>query len=508
MEFFFIIIVGIVSLTIGVVVGWMIRHARATSNKNSAEAKAELLLKEAKTKQQEILLGAKEKAMVVMEDIKREEQERRGELQQRQERLEQRENLFDQRLLEIEQKKELLQGKMGDVEKVKEEILEIKKEQFAKLERVAGLDREHAKEILLKNVEKDVGEELESRLQKLEKETQGTFDDRARQILTEAIQRCGMSHAAETTSTVLNLPNDEMKGRIIGREGRNIKRIEELTGVEIIVDETPESILISAFSPIRRHLAKRALERLIEDGRIHPAKIEETVELVKQELKNDIRRAGEEALYEVGITGIDPKLIQMLGRLRYRTSYGQNVLRHSIEVAILASMIAESLGADVTMCRKGGLFHDIGKALDHDIQGTHPEIGRDIGRRFGFAQKLSDAAFCHHDDRPPTIEAIIVKVADAISGGRVGARKDSYEQYVQRLEDLENTARTFDGVEKAYAIQAGREVRVFVHPEKIDDYGAYQLAKNIARKIESELRYPGEIRVNVIRETRIIEYAR
>lgn len=506
MEFFTIIAVGVFG--VGIAAGWFLRHARATANKNSAEAKAEALLKDAKAKQQEIFLAAKEKAIAVIDDAKKEEQERRAELQQRQDRLEQRENLFDQRLLEIEQKKELLHGKTAEVEKVKEEILEIKKDQFAKLERIAGLTAERAKEILLKSVEKDVGEELASRLQKLERESQDVFDDRARQILTEAIQRCGMSHAAETTSTVLNLPNDEMKGRIIGREGRNIKRIEELTGVEIIVDETPESILISAFSPIRRHLAKRALERLIDDGRIHPAKIEEVVELVKQELKNDIRRAGEEALYEVGITGIDPKLTQMLGRLRYRTSYGQNVLRHSIEVSVLAAMLAESLGADVVMCRKGGLFHDIGKALDHDIQGTHPEIGRDIGRRFGFSQELADAAFCHHDDRPPTMEAIIVKVADAISGGRVGARKDSYEQYVQRLEDLENTAKSFEGVEKAYAIQAGREVRVFVHPEKIDDYAAYQLAKNIAGKIESELRYPGEIRVNVIRETRIIEYAR
>ncbi len=286
------------------------------------------------------------------------------------------------------------------------------------------------------------------------------------------------------------------------------KRIEDLTGVEIIVDDTPPAILISAFSPIRRHLAKRALDMLLEDGRIHPARIEECVDKAKKQLQSEIRQAGEEALYEMGITGIDPKLTQILGRLRYRTSYGQNVLRHSIEVGVLAGLIAEQLGADVTMSRKAGLFHDIGKALDHDIQGTHPEIGRDIGRRFGFNADLADAAFCHHDDNPPTIEAVIVKVADSISGGRPGARKDSYEQYIQRLEELENTAKGFEGVEKAYAIQAGREIRVFVEPQKINDFAAHQLAQDIARKIESELRYPGEIKVNVIRETRVIEYAR
>jgi ribonuclease Y len=266
--------------------------------------------------------------------------------------------------------------------------------------------------------------------------------------------------------------------------------------------------LISAFSPIRRHLAKRTLEKLIEDGRIHPTRIEECVDQAKNDLAGEIMKAGEEALYEMGITGIDPKLTKILGRLRYRTSYGQNVLRHSIEVGVLAGLIAEQLGANVAMCRKAGLFHDIGKALDHDIQGTHPEIGRDIGRRFNFNDDLADAAFCHHDDRPPTIEAVIVKVADSISGGRPGARKDSYEQYIQRLEELEDLAKQFEGVTKAYAIQAGREVRIFVEPQIVTDMGAFEMARDIAKKIEAELRYPGEIKVNIIRETRVIEYAR
>ncbi|MBI2410632.1 MAG: ribonuclease Y [Candidatus Kerfeldbacteria bacterium] len=502
------IIIALIAVVAGFGGGWVVRHLKASANQNSAEMKAESMLKEAKTKQQEVLLEAKDRALSIIDEAKKEEQERRKEIQQMQQRIEKREGLFDQKLLDIEQKKEQLQKKAEEIDHVKEEIIAVKKEQLAKLERVAELDRERAKEILLKNVEKEMSEALASRIKKLEAESSDVYDEKARRILTDAIQRCGMSHAAETTSTVLHLPSDEMKGRIIGREGRNIKRIEELTGVEVIVDDTPESILISGFSPIRRHLAKRTLDKLIDDGRIHPTKIEEAVEMAKKELAGEIRRAGEEALYEIGIPGVDPKLTQILGRLRYRTSYGQNVLRHSIEVGFLAALIAEELGADVAMCRKAGLFHDIGKALDHDIQGTHPEIGRDIGRKFGFNQELSDAAFCHHDDYPPTIEGVIVKVADCISGGRPGARKDSYEQYIQRLEELENTAAGFDGVQKAFAIQAGREVRVFVEPEKIDDFAAHTLARNIAKKIEEELKYPGEIKVNVIRETRIIEYAR
>lgn len=502
------IAIGIVALAIGGALGWVFRNLKASADQNSAEMKAENMLKEAKAKQQELLLEAKDKSLHIIDDAKREEQERRGELQKMQQRIESRESMFDQKLLEIEQKKDQLQKKTEEVDGVKQQVLEIKKEQLAKLERVAELDRERAKEILMKNVEREVGDALASRIKKLEAEASEVYDEKARRILTDAIQRCGMSHAAETTSTVLQLPSDEMKGRIIGREGRNIKRIEELTGVEVIVDDTPESILISAFSPIRRHLAKRTLDKLMSDGRIHPTKIEEAVETAKKELAGEIRRAGEEALYEIGITGIDPKLTQILGRLRYRTSYGQNVLRHSIEVGFLAALIAEELGADVAMCRKAGLFHDIGKALDHDIQGTHPEIGRDIGRKFGFSKELADAAFCHHDDYPPTIEAVIVKVADSISGGRPGARKDSYEQYIQRLEELENTAMSFEGVQKVYAIQAGREIRVFVEPDKIDDLGAHKLAREVAKKIEEELKYPGEIKVNVIRETRITEYAR
>jgi ribonuclease Y len=502
------LIVGVIALVIGLGAGWAARQMKATATKNSAEEKADRLLKEAKAKQQEALLEAKDKALAIIDEAKKEEQQRRAELQKAQDRIEKRESMFDQKLLELEQQKEGIANKTAELEAVKEQVEQARQEQITKLETLAGLNREQAQEQLLENVQKDMGEALESRLKKLQAEATEIYDDKARQILTQAIQRCGMSHAAETTSTIVHLPSDEMKGRIIGKEGRNIKALEDATGVEIIVDDTPETILLSAFSPIRRHVAKRALDRLLEDGRIHPTRIEESVEAAKKQLSGEILKAGEEALYEMGITGIDPKLTRILGRLRYRTSYGQNVLRHSIEVGFLSALIAEELGADVAMAKKAGLFHDIGKALDHDIQGTHPEIGRDIGRKFGFNRELADAAFCHHDDYPPTVEAVIVKVADSISGGRPGARKDSYEQYVQRLEELEDTATGFAGVQKAYAIQAGREVRVFVEPDRVDDYAAHELAKEIARKIEAELKYPGEIKVNVIREKRIIEYAR
>jgi ribonuclease Y len=501
-------IIGVVAAVIGLAIGWLARHIKAKTTQNSAENKAKSLIADAKNEQKEVLLKAKEKAIAIIDDAKKEENERRSDMKEAQKRMEKRESLFDQKLLELEQKKDVVSADADKVREAKEKVDQLREQEVQKLQEVAQLNKEQAADRLMEEVKEDMDEALGSRVRKLQAESNEVYDAKAREILTTAIQRCGMSHAAETTSTTLHLPSDEMKGKIIGKEGRNIKRLEELTGVDVIVDDTPEAILLSSFSPIRRHLAKRSLEKLMEDGRIHPAKIEETVAKSKKELGKEIIKAGEEALYEMGITGIDPKLTKILGRMRYRTSYGQNVLRHSIEVGVVAGLIAEQLGADVAMCRKAGLFHDIGKALDHDIQGTHPEIGRDIGRKFGFSQELSDAAFCHHDDHPPTMEAIIVKVADSISGGRPGARKDSYEKYVQRLEELENTANDFDGVSKSYAIQAGREVRVFIEPERVNDLEAMQLARDIARKIESDLKYPGEIKVNVIRETRVVEYAR
>ncbi len=349
-----------------------------------------------------------------------------------------------------------------------------------------------------------------SRLHKLEQTNEEEIEKKSRSILALALSRFASSVSTDTTTTSVELPSDEMKGRIIGKEGRNIKALETLTGTEIVVDDRPGIITVSGFSPIRRQVAKRALDALIKDGRIHPARIEESVLEAKKNISQDLRKAGEDALYQLGIpvSSIDPKLISILGRMKYRTSYGQNALQHSIEVGMFAGMIGEELGANAFNCRKGGLFHDIGKAVDHDMQGAHPEIGYNILRKFGFPEEICYQSIAHHEDRPRTIEGAIVKAADAISGARPGARKQTLEQYIQRMEDLEKTASSFEGIEKAYAIQAGREVRIFVHPEKIDDLTAYKLAKDVANKIEAELSYPGEIKVTIIRETRVIEYAR
>lgn len=501
-----VIIVGLIA--VGVAIGYLARKFIASRQIDSAEVKAQKLLTEAKTKQKELLIEAKSQSLKIIDQAKHEEERRRKEVYQLQQRLERRETLFGQKLIDLQAHQQRLYEKVGQVEAVKAQIEEIKNQEIAKLEKIASLSQEEAKRVLIENTEQDLKEDLLIRIKKIELKTQEELEEKAKEVLSLAIERCASSHAAETTSTTVDLPNEEMKGRIIGREGRNIKLIEQLSGVEIVVDDTPGIIMISGFSPIRRQIAKLALEKLILDGRIHPAKIEETIEISKKELAKEIKKAGEDALYQVGITNIDPKLVQILGRLKYRTSYGQNVWQHSIEVAFLSALLAEELKADVTIAKKAGLLHDIGKAVDHEVQGTHAEIGRDIGKKFNLSEEVLTAIATHHDDCPPTLEAIIVKVADAISGARLGARKDTYERYLQRLEELEKLASSFAGVEKTYAIQAGREIRVFVTPQTIDDLAAFKLAKDIAQKIEQELKYPGEIKVNVIRETRVTEYAR
>lgn len=501
-------VAALVAAGIAGAIGWSMRSSKMHKDTASADAKAESKIKDAEKKEQELLLRGKEKALAVVEEAKKEERTRLMELEKRQQRLDQRESLFDKKLLELEDKNTKVQERSESLEKTKLEMEGAKQELVKKLQTIAEMSTEDARTLLISRVEEKCKEDLMSRIHKMDQIGEDELEKKARHILSAAIQRYTHSHVAETTTSVLHLPSDDMKGRIIGKEGRNIKRIEDLTGVEIIVDDTPEAIVISGFSPIRRNLAKRALEKLIADGRIQPAKIEQAVEEAKTELITDIRKAGEEALLEAGVTGIDPKLVQILGRLKYRTSYGQNNLRHSVEVSYIAAMLATELGANVPLARKAGLLHDLGKAADHDIQGTHPEIGWDIGKKFGLPQDLMYAAFAHHEDKPQSIEGVIVKVADAISGGRPGARKDSFEQYVQRLEELENVATSFEGVDKAFAIQAGREIRVFVNPDKTDDLTAYNLAREIAKKIEAELKYPGEIKVTMIREKRIVEYAR
>ncbi|MEI7498028.1 MAG: ribonuclease Y [Candidatus Falkowbacteria bacterium] len=502
------IAVGLVFSVIGLAIGYSMRKMQADRKTKNAESKAEKIISEAKNKQSELLLEAQNKALKIIDEAKQEDSRRRKEINELQNRMEKRETVFSQKLLELQDKQQQLYDKVNKVEEIKEKIKLIKDEQLAKLEKVAQMTKDEAKQVLLNNVEAQIKDDLMSRINKLEKESVESLEEKSRDMMASTMQRLASTYTAEITTTTVDLPSDEMKGRIIGREGRNIKVIEQLTGTEIVVDDTPNVITISGFSPIRRHIAKRALDKLILDGRIHPTKIEDAIEQAKKDLAVDIKKAGEESMYELGVTGFDPKLVQIIGRLKYRTSYGQNALRHSIEVAHLSGLLAEELGADVTLAKKGGLLHDIGKAVDHEVQGTHPEIGGNIARKFNLPDEIIAPIETHHDDRPRGLISVIVKVADAISAARPGARHDSFEQYIYRLEELEKIATSFEGVEKAYAIQAGREVRVFAEADMMDDLGAYQLARDVAKKIEAELKYPGEIKVNVIREMRVIEYAR
>ncbi|HRY63123.1 MAG TPA: ribonuclease Y [Patescibacteria group bacterium] len=495
-------------LGIGVTVGYYFRRTIAKHDAETAEAKAEKVIAEAKDKYREIIIEAKNKSLEVLERNKQEEDKRRKELLEVQRRLEKREAMFDQKLLEFENNRTRLAEKEKSVDTLKEDLQKIKERGMEKLEKIAGLTKDEAKQVLINNVESEVKDELYSRVRKLERQTTEELEEKSKHILSAVIERCATSHSAETTTTTVTLPNDEMKGRIIGKEGRNIKTIEQLTGTELIVDETPGTIWVSGFSPIRRQVARVALEKLMADGRIHPGRIEEAIEAAKKDLSIEIKKAGEDAMYTVGVGGLDPKLVQILGRLKYRTSYGHNVLQHSIEVSLLSGLLAQDLGADVAIAKKGGLLHDIGKAVDHDVKGGHPEIGYDIMKKFGLPEEIAKISLEHHQDHPETLEGVIVKTADAISGARPGARKDTYEQYIQRLDDLENTAKNIAGVEKVYAIQAGRELRVFVQPNVVDDWGAKKIAREVADKIEQDLKYPGEIRVLVIRESRVEEYAR
>jgi ribonuclease Y len=496
------------SSLLGLALGYWLRKQKALSEVNSSEAKAEKIITEAKSKETQILLDAQAKSLQILADTKKDIEKSQVELQQTKDKLEQRENLFSQKLLELQDKQQSLYDKINKIEEAKEKIKVIQQEQLDKLEKIANLKTEEAKEIIIKRVEKDNEEALLSRIKKLNDDTSSTLDEKTREIMCASMQRLASSFTAEVTTTTVDLPSDEMKGRIIGREGRNIKAIENLTGVEIIIDDVPNIITVSGFSGIRRQIAKRAIEYLMKDGRIHPTKIEEAIEQAKKDLALDIRKSGEDALYELGITGFDPKLVQILGRMKYRTSYGQNILKHSVEVAHLCGLLAEELGYDATLAKKSGLLHDIGKAVDHEVKGSHTEIGGQIGRKFNLSKELIDAIENHHEDKPEFINTLIVKAADAISSSRPGARNDNFEKYVHRLEELEKLAESFPQVNRSYAIQAGREVRVFVDPEKISDLESHQLAKAIAQKIEAELKYPGEIKVNLLRELRVIEYAR
>lgn len=483
---------------VGFLLGYVVRQIMALRRVSLAESKA-----------QDILLEAKGNALKILEEAKKEEKERNSQLVRIEGMLTKKETELEKKAAELNTEKEGLKDKAAELTAVKNELDQNREKSIKELERIAGLNREKAKLELTAKIEAEYKDDLLQKIKKLEVENKTELDKKAREIMTLAIQRYASSQISDAMTTIVSLPSDEVKGKIIGKEGRNIKAIEKLTGVDIIIDDTPEALIVSGFDPVRRQVAKLAIDKLIADGRIHPAKIEEMVEKAKNEINEKIREAGEAALFETGIGAVDPKLTYLLGRLAFRTSYGQNVLLHSIEMTHIAGMLAAELGADVTIAKKGALFHDIGKAVDHEVQGTHVEIGRKILQKFGMDSKVIMAMEAHHEEYPyATLESRIVQSADAISGARPGARKDTVEIYLKRLEDLERIASSFDGVEKSYAVQAGRELRVFVRPVNIDDLGAIKMAKDIAKKIEDEMKYPGEIKVNVIRETRAIEYAR
>jgi ribonucrease Y len=506
---FGLLFIGIIGLVAGSVMGYFARQSIAKKQLGTAEGKINKMLNDAEAEAQATLLASKNKAVEILEETKKEEKKRQEQIFRLEKRLESREETLDKKLDEVERGKNLLIQKAEDIKNIRKEAEKSRQEQLRRLEKIAGLSKEEAKKILLQLAEEQNKDWMAKNLKRMEQEGKEDLEKKARNIMTLALQRYAGSHAMETTTSTVAIPSDELKGRIIGREGRNIKTLERLTGIEIIVDDTPEAIVISGFNPVRREIARLALEKLLEDGRIHPTRIEEAVNFAKTEVNNKIKEAGEAAAYDVGVAGLDPKLIQLLGRLRFRTSYGQNVLLHSLEVAHLSGALAAEMGTDVSLAKKAGLLHDIGKAIDHEVQGTHIEIGISILQKFGVSDEIITAMKSHHEDYPfESNEAMIVAAADALSASRPGARKDTLEDYLKRLTELENVATSFEGVERSYAIQAGREIRVFVKPEQVDDLAAIKLARSIADKIEQELKYPGEIKVNVLRETRVMEIAR
>jgi len=504
-----LLIGGILALSLGAVIGYISRQSLAKRQAGSIESKLEKKVEAAKIEAETTLTSAKEEARRIVEENKKHEDERRREFLKTEDLLLKRENLLVEKTNIFERNEKEFIRKVEELRKIKQSLEVLRAESEAKLERVAGLNKEEAKAELFASLEKTFQEEVDQRLNKIEHDGKERLDLKAREIVSLAIQKYSAPCSTEITTTNVVLPNEEIKGRIIGKEGRNIHTLEKLTGVEIIVDDTPEVVVISAFDPVRRQIAKTALEKLIHDGRIQPAKIEEQVAKAQEEILAQIKAAGETACYETGVLGLDPKIVQLLGRLKFRTSYGQNVLLHSMEVSYLAATLASEIGANVQLARKAGLLHDIGKAMDHQVQGSHVDIGIKILEKFGAEKEVINAMRSHHEEYPyDSIEGVLVQPADAIAGARPGARKENLENYIKRLTDLENIALKYKGVEKVYAIQAGREIRVFVKPEEIDDFSAKKLAREIANSIQEELKYPGDIKVNVIRETRVVEYAR
>lgn len=498
-----------VFLAVGLVIGYIVRQQVASKRATSVEQKLKKEIEDAKSQALEILRDAKAKSLSFMEEVKKDERERTEKLDKTEERLLKREETLSSQQNNINSREAKLSEEARKLEALRAETAEAHQKAVTSLEKIAGLKESEAKDKLMKEVMDKYRGDLVVEIQKMEQSRRDEIEKKASEIITTAIMRYARSHVADVTTSSFQLPNEELKGKIIGREGRNIKALERATGVEIIVDETPESVIISSFDPLRREIARMTLERLIKDGRIQPAKIEETVEACKQDLIKRMQEIGEQAALEVGVIGLPKEILQLLGRLHFRTSYGQNVLIHSTEMAHIAGMIARDLGANVDIAKKGALVHDIGKAISHEVEGTHVDLGMKILAKYGVDNAVIDAMKSHHEDYPfATPESYIVTAADILSAARPGARRDSVEQYIKRLKDLEELASKFEGVKQAYALSAGREIRIFVTPEKIDDFAALQMAKNIASKVQSDLKYPGEIKVNVIREMRAVEYAR
>ena len=513
MNILIVIAAVLISGAVCIPIGMVIRKKTAESKISSAESEAKRLIENARRDAENIkkeeIFKAKEEIMKSREDLNKEIRERRGEVQQQEKRLIQKEENLEKRSESYERKEQELAKSEHALEKKKEDIQEIFNRQMQELQRISGLSKEEAKAQLLNDLEKQLNSEKAKLIREVETKAKEEANKNAKEILSYAIQKCAADHTSETTVSIVNLPNDDMKGRIIGREGRNIKALETLTGIDLIIDDTPDAVIISGFDPLRREVAKLALEKLIDDGRIHPAKIEEMVEKAKEEIEATIKAEGERATLETGVMGLNSDIVRLLGKLKYRTSYGQNVLNHSIEVSNLARIMAEELGVDSTRARRAGLLHDIGKALDHDMEGTHVELGVEVLRKYKENELVINAVEAHHGDvEPKTLEAVLVQAADAISASRPGARRETLEAYIKRLQNLEEIANSFEGVDKSFAIQAGREVRIMVKPEKVSDDDMTVLARNIAQKVEADMEYPGQIKVNLIRESRTVDYAK
>ncbi len=503
----------LISAVIFIPMGSIIRKKVAESKIQSAENEAKRLIEnvkiEAENLKKEELIKAKEEVLQIRNDLEQEIKERRGDIQTQERRLIQKEENLEKRVTACEGKEKELERKYAENEQQKEELEKVYNKELEELQRISGLTEEQAKQQLLNDLDKEITQEKAAIIRDLEAKAKEEATKNAREIISFAIQKCAADHTSETTVSVVALPNDEMKGRIIGREGRNIKALETLTGIDLIIDDTPEAVIISGFDPLRREVARIAIEKLIEDGRIHPAKIEEMVEKAKEEVAETIKEEGERAALETGVNNLHPDIIKLIGKLKYRTSYGQNVLNHSIEVSNLARIMAEELGINSKIARRAGLLHDLGKALDHDMEGTHVELGVEVLKKYKENESVINAVEAHHGDvEPLTLEAVLVQAADAISASRPGARRETLESYIKRLEKLEEIADSFEGVEKSFAIQAGREVRLIVKPEKVSDSDMVIMARDVAKKVENEMEYPGQIKVNVIRESRVIDYAK